>query len=221
MGNTIKTIENTARSAGRSAADITLIAVTKTVPVGKINEAISYGIRDIGENRVQEALEKYPQVKEKVTWHLIGHLQTNKARQAVSIFDLIHSVDSLKLAREISRQAAAINKIQNILIEANISGEESKYGVKKEEVPELLREIGAWPNIKVQGLMTMAPLAAEPALIRNVFKGLRELSQQINQGNFPGIEMKYLSMGMTQDYTIAIEEGASLLRIGTGIFGER
>ena len=221
LENTLKTIENTALAAGRSTADITLIAVTKTVPVEKINEAISYGVRNIGENRVQEALEKYPQIKEKVTWHLIGHLQSNKARQAVKIFDLIHSVDSLKLAGEISRQASALNKTQRILIEVNISGEEAKFGVRQEEVPALLKEIGRLPNVRVEGLMTMAPFGADPAVIRNVFKGLHELSRQILLAGWPGIEMKYLSMGMTQDYTIAIEEGANLLRVGTGIFGER
>ena len=163
---------------GRNTGDITLVAVTKTVPADRINEAIALGVTDLGENKVQEAEQKFPLINGKVTWHLIGHLQTNKVKAALAIFDLIHSVDSLKLAREISKQAQNVGKVQSILLEVNISGEESKFGLKKEEVMDLLRQISVLPNIKVCGLMTMAPFVEDEAAVRSVFKGLKELAGQ-------------------------------------------
>lgn len=217
----LQNIKEKASKSGWAAEEITLVAVTKTVGIEEIKEAIALGIRDIGENKVQEALAKYSNIKEKVNWHLIGHLQTNKVKPAVRIFDLIHSVDTWKLAQEIDRQARRQNKIQKILVEINLSGEVSKYGCPKEEAFSLIRDITKLTNTRLLGLMTMAPLTDNQGLVRGVFRQLKDLSIKINDQHFNNVEMKYLSMGMTGDFEIALEEGANILRIGTGIFGER
>lgn len=200
---------------------ITLIAVTKGVPVEKIEEVIRAGVTDIGENRVQEAeakikylRPKYPQVR----FHFIGHLQTNKVRQALDIFDIIQSLDSERLAREISARAA---RIFPVLIEVNASAEKSKFGVPVEQTLEFVQSVARLPNLKIEGLMTIAPLASDPGSVRPFFKKLKTLSNEILKLNLPNVEMKYLSMGMSDDYQIAIQEGSNMVRLGRLIFGAR
>jgi len=203
---------------GRDYQEITLVAVTKTVEVDKIEEAIASGVNIIGESRVQEAKEKYGKVGNKAIWHLVGHLQRNKAKDAVKIFDLIQSVDSVRLAKEIDRQAKKIGKIQKILIEVNVSGEESKYGLNPEEIIPFLKEISGLPNIKVEGLMTMVPLYENPRDCSPHFRKLKELIEEIRDENIKNVEMVYLSMGMSNDFEVAIEEGSNMVRIGRAIF---
>ncbi len=204
---------------GRDPQEITLVAVTKTVEADRIEEAIAAGVNIIGESRVQEAKEKYRKVESKIIWHLVGHLQRNKAKDAVKIFDLIHSVDSTKLAKEIDKQAKKVGKIQKILVEVNASGEESKYGLSPEEVITFLKEVSGFPNIKVEGLMTMAPFYENPQDCRPYFRKLRELREEIKAENIKDVEMVYLSMGMSSDFEVAIEEGSNMVRIGKAIFG--
>lgn len=213
-----KNIERSAKKVGRDPANIILVCVTKQIPIELIQKVINLGISIIGESRIEEARTKWGELPKDITWHMIGHLQTRKVKEAVNIFYLIHSVDSIRLAKEIDKRSRAINKIQNVLIEVNISGEKSKYGMKENEVISNIKEISKFNNIKICGLMTMAPFVADPELTRPVFKGLRELNEKISSLNIPNVCMKYLSMGMTQDYTVAIEEGANMVRIGTGIF---
>lgn len=182
--------------------DVSLVCVTKQVPIEDILEAISCGINIIGESRVEEALEKWDKLPKGISWHLVGHLQSRKVKDAVRIFDLIHSVDSAHLAEEINKRAGAIGKIQDILLEVNISGETSKYGFKPEDV-----RLVALPNVRVLGLMTMAPQTGDP---RPVFRRLKRMADDLG--------LKYLSMGMSQDYMAAVEEGSNMVRIGTAIF---
>jgi len=205
--------------AGRNSGDITMVAVTKTVEEDRIREAIACGVRIIGESRVQEAKEKYGKLSNEVIWHLVGHLQTNKAKDAVKIFDLIHSVDSVKLAKEIDKQARKAGKVQKVLIEVNLSGEETKYGLSPEEVIPFLKDISKLPNMKVEGLMTMAPFYENPEDCRPYFRRLKELMEKVKARKIENVEMKYLSMGMTNDYEVAIEEGSNMVRIGRAIFG--
>ena len=214
-------IASAAKRAGRDPSSITLVAVTKTIAAEKIREAIAAGATILGENRVQEAREKIDAIGPIARWHLIGHLQTNKAKYAVRLFQLIHSVDTLELAREIDKQAAKIGKVQNILIEVNIAGEASKAGMAVKEAPKLVREAAKLKNITIQGLMTMPPFSEDPEESRPYFCVLRELSQSIAQENIHGVSMKELSMGMSGDFEVAIEEGATMVRVGTAIFGER
>jgi len=204
---------------GRDSREITLVAVTKTVEVDRIEEAIASGVNIIGESRVQEAKEKYEKVGNRVIWHLVGHLQRNKAKDAVKIFDLIQSVDSVRLAKEIDRQAKKVGKTQKTLIEVNLSGEESKYGLNPKEVIPFLKEISGLSNIKVKGLMTMAPLYENPEDCRPCFRKLKELMGKVNDENIKNVEMIYLSMGMSNDFEVAIEEGSNMVRIGRAIFG--
>jgi pyridoxal phosphate enzyme (YggS family) len=201
----------------RDSCLITIVAVSKGRTQDKIREAAASGITDIGENRVQEASTKYAPLPA-VKWHLVGHLQTNKAEDAVRIFDLIHSVDSLRLAREIDKQAAGINKIQDILLQVNASGEASKFGLNPEEVARVIQELPAFKNINLKGLMTIAPLTDNPETTRPYFRLLREIKYKINQEKVLGREITILSMGMTDDFTVAIEEGANMLRLGRAIF---
>jgi len=205
--------------AGRDSGDITMVAVTKTVEEDRIREAIASGVRIIGENRVQEAKDKYAKLGNEVIWHLVGHLQTNKAKDAVKIFDLIHSVDSVKLAKEIDKEARKVGKVQKVLIEVNLSGEETKYGLSPEEVIPFLKDISELPNMKVEGLMTMAPFYENPEDCRPYFRRLKELMEKVKARKIENVEMKYLSMGMTNDYEVAIEEGSNMVRIGRAIFG--
>ena len=214
-------IERSANLAGRNPEDIKLVAVTKTYGAYIINEAISCGVTDIGENRVQEVMEKYDDVKP-VRWHIIGHLQKNKVKYIIDKAELIHSVDSFELAKEIDRQAKKIEKVQNVLIEVNISGEESKFGVLPEDCEDLCRQISeSFDNVKIQGLMTVAPYTQDERLLRNVFEGLRDLASEISDNGIEKVDMTELSMGMTNDYPLAISCGATIVRVGTGIFGKR
>jgi len=220
-------ISAAAINAGRDPNEITLIAVTKTYPAEAVTAAIHAGVTNAGENRVQEAVPKICALANDLSlsplrWHLIGHLQSNKARLAVANFDMIHSVDSLKLATEINRHAAAAGKLMSILIQVNISGEESKSGVDAESVEALVSGIlEECDHVAIHGFMTMAPLT-EPEAARPTFKGLRELRDHISQEiKHPRFTPAELSMGMSNDYRVAIEEGATMIRVGTAIFGKR
>lgn len=200
--------------------EVKLVAVTKTVPTELIREAVKSGVRIIGENRVQEALRKYEELKDlDVQWHLIGHLQTNKVKYAVKIFDVIQSVDSKKLALEIDKRAQMLGKVQPVMIEVNVAGEETKYGVKPDELELFYLSIRELKNIEVVGLMTIAPLVDNPEDVRWVFKRLRGLRDMLNHKY--KANLTELSMGMSDDYKVAIEEGATMVRIGRKIFGER
>jgi len=203
--------------SGRQDQDLALVAVSKGRTAGEILQAAEAGITDAGENRIQEALGKYGRVPG-VRWHMVGHLQSNKAKEAVRMFDLIHSVDSFHLAAELDKQAARINKIQPVLLEVNISGEAAKFGVKPEEALELAGRIAALKNLDLAGLMTVAPVAENPETVRPVFKGLRELKERVNRSGEAGRELTVLSMGMTDDFEVAIEEGSTMVRIGRAIF---
>jgi pyridoxal phosphate enzyme (YggS family) len=215
-------IRNAAVSCGRDPERVRLIAVSKTVPLDRVRAGIKAGVTVLGENYVQEASEKIEALKgEDVSWHLVGHLQSNKARHAVRLFDMIHSVDSLKLARELDRRAQVLGKVQAILIQVNISGEETKSGIKGEQTMALLRDIAPLKNVAVRGLMTMPPYFNAPDMVRPFFRALRALQAQIREEGIPNVDMSELSMGMSGDFETAIEEGATLVRIGTAIFGER
>ncbi len=216
-----KNIEAACRKAGRDSQEVTLIAVSKTKPVSMLMEAYECGCREFGENKVQELVKKYEEMPKDVRWHMIGHLQRNKVKYIVGKTVLIHSVDSLKLAEEISKEAVK-KKIQvSILIEVNMAGEETKYGVKPQDAEKLAREISLLPGIQIEGLMTIAPYVDDPEENRQYFEQLRQLSVDIKQKNIDNINMNVLSMGMTGDYMVAVEEGAIFVRVGTGIFGER
>jgi len=212
-------IKKAALKASRNPEKIKLVAVTKTAAIEQIKEAINAGVKIIGENKVQEAKEKYQILSADIEWHLVGHLQTNKVKYAVEIFDLIHSVDSIKLAKEIDRRSLQFGKITNVLVEVNISGEKTKYGIKPEEVIPFLKEISEFPRVWIRGLMTIAPIVEDKEKARPYFRKLRELSKEIKSKNIKNVKMDYLSMGMTEDFEIAIEEGANVVRIGRGIFG--
>lgn len=214
-------ISTVAKKSGRNASDILLLAVTKTVTVDKIKVVMDYGLNDLGENKVQELISKYDKLADGCNWHLIGHLQTNKVKYIIDKVKMIHSVDSEKLALEINNRAEQHGKIMDILLEVNIANEQSKFGVKPEEIYGLIEKLKVLPNIKVKGLMTIAPLVNNVENNRKYFKLLYKLFVDIKDRKNDNIDMKYLSMGMTNDYEIAIEEGANIVRIGTGIFGER
>jgi pyridoxal phosphate enzyme (YggS family) len=196
-----------------------LIVVTKTATLEQIREAIDERIKMIGESKVQEAKKKFLIFTTEVKWHLIGHLQTNKVKYAVEIFDLIHSVDSMKLAMEIDKRSMQFKKIMNVLVEVNISGEETKYGCNSEQLETLLKEISKLSKIRVRGLMTIAPIFKNKEDVRPYFRRLKEISEKIKNKNIENIKMDYLSMGMSTDYEIAVEEGANMVRIGREIFG--
>jgi PLP dependent protein len=212
-------------SAGRNPEEITLVGVTKFAPVEAIQEAIRAGLTDIAENRVQEAEKKFPlcvSPDAKIRRHLIGHLQTNKAKDVIKVCDLIQSVDSLKLAEEIEKQSAKINKTIDILVQFNTANEPQKFGAKKEEALGLIEAISKCPHIRIKGLMAMAPYTEDQGIIRRAFSDLREIRDQINQ-RFSGherVRMELLSMGMSADYRIAIEEGSNMVRVGSAIFKE-
>ena len=210
-----------ARRSPDKNPDVLLIAVTKNHDIYAMREAIDAGITDIGENRIQEAKEKFETLDRDVTWHLIGHLQTNKAKQAVKIFDLIHSVDTLHLAEAINSAAANIGKVQKILVQVNLAKEDSKFGIYKEDLPILLQKADMMKNVHLTGLMCIAPNYEDVEDCRPLFREMREIFDRLKEFPLFSSEMKYLSMGMTHDYKIAVEEGANLVRIGTAIFGER
>ncbi|HEX9020002.1 MAG TPA: YggS family pyridoxal phosphate-dependent enzyme [Nitrospirota bacterium] len=214
-------IASAARRAGCDPASVKLVVVTKTVEIARIREAVAAGAAILGENRVQEAKEKIEALGAPASWHLIGRLQTNKAKYAVKLFDLIHSVDRLGLAKELDRQAAKIGKVQDILIEVSIAGEAGKAGMAVKEAPVLVREAAKFKNISIRGLMTMPPYSDKPEDARPYFRVLRELAESIAKENIPGVSMQNLSMGMSGDFEVAVEEGATMVRVGTAIFGER
>ena len=202
--------------------EVNLMAVTKTVDVDKVLEAIDAGITDIGENKPQELARKYEVIGDKVRYHLIGTLQTNKVKYIIDKAYMIHSLDRIALCEEIQKRAEKIDKIINCLVQVNISREESNHGLEPEFVIDFIKEVSSnYKNIHIKGLMTMAPFIDDGEEIRKVFKGLKDLSLHINDLNLPNVEMDTLSMGMSHDYKIAIEEGATIVRVGTSIFGQR
>lgn len=222
LENVIERIKAAATGCRRDPATIRLVAVSKTVPAVRVEEAINAGAAIFGENYVQEAREKIETLSVfPVKWHFIGHLQSNKAKYAVKLFDLIHSVDSLKLARELNKQTGKLNRAQSILIQVNIAEEETKSGVSEQETVDLIREISQLEYLSIKGLMTMPPYFNAPDKVRPFFSALRELRDQIKAMNIVNVSMDELSMGMTGDFEVAIEEGATLVRVGTAIFGER
>lgn len=214
-------IEKACGTAGRSKETVTLIAVSKTKPVPMLMEVYNEGVREFGENKVQELVDKYEVMPKDIKWHMIGHLQSNKVKYIIDKVSLIHSVDSLKLAEEISRQALKKQVEVSVLIEVNVAGEDTKFGVKPEDAEALIRQIAFLPGIHIRGLMTIAPYVEEAEENRQYFAKLRQISVDINNKNIDNVNMNVLSMGMTGDYMVAVEEGASYVRVGTGIFGER
>jgi hypothetical protein len=216
-----KVIDSECKNVGRSREDVTLIAVSKTKPVEMIREAYDYGCRDFGENKVQELVDKYEVLPKDIRWHMIGHLQTNKVKYIVDKVYLIHSVDSLRLAQEISKEAVKKNVMAKILIEVNIANEETKFGTTCDDVKNLVREISKLPNIFIKGLMTIAPIVENAEENRVFFSKLNEIAVDIDKENIDNVDMSFLSMGMTGDYPVAVSEGANYVRVGTGIFGAR
>jgi hypothetical protein len=209
------------QKAGRKREEITLIAVSKTKPVEMLSEIYGEGIRDFGENKVQEMCDKMEVLPEDIRWHMIGHLQTNKVKYIVGHTALIHSVDSLHLAEEIQKQAVKKSVIVPILVEVNIAQEESKFGISGQETAELVKSIAKLDHLRIRGLMTIAPYVENPEENRLYFREIKQLSVDIKNQNIDNVSMDVLSMGMTGDYMVAIEEGATMVRVGTGIFGER
>lgn len=216
-----KNIDEACRMAGRDPKEVTLIAVSKTKPVSMLKEAYDAGARCFGENKVQEIMDKHPQLPEDIQWHMIGHLQRNKVKYIVDKVSMIHSVDSLRLAQTIEQEAAKHNVCVPVLLEVNVAQEESKFGLKMDKVLPLIETIADFPHIKVQGLMTIAPYVENAEDNRDFFRQLKKLSVDIGAKNINNVSMSALSMGMTGDYQVAVQEGATMVRVGTGIFGER
>jgi pyridoxal phosphate enzyme (YggS family) len=211
----------TALEAGRDPAEVRLVAVTKTVKLDRLQEAVAAGHTLFGENYVQEAKAKIASLGPGLTWHFIGHLQSNKAKPAAELFDLIHSVDRLRLAKALEQAAARLGKVQDILLQVNLAGEASKSGTAPEDTEDLLIEISKMPHLRVLGLMTMPPWLPDPEEVRPYFRALRELRDRLRQQQLVDGELPELSMGMTGDFEVAVAEGATLVRIGTAIFGQR
>ena len=206
----------------RERSEVTLIAVSKTKPVPDLMEALNYGINIFGENKVQEIRDKTEIMgTDGIHWHMIGHLQANKVKYLIGVVDLIHSVDNDKLAEEIEKQAAKHDTVMDVLCEVNMAGEDTKFGLKPEETMDFVKRISKLKHLRIRGLMTIAPYTEESETNRVYFRGLRELKDRINAEKIAGVTMDTLSMGMTGDYEVAIEEGATFVRVGTGIFGER
>ena len=216
-----KKIQAACDRSGRRREDITLIAVSKTKPVDMLKEAYDFGTRIFGENKVQEITEKYDALPRDISWHMIGHLQRNKVKYIIDKVDYIHSVDSVRLAETIEKEAAKHNLTVKILVEVNVAGEESKFGLSPEEVLPFIEEISEFSHIQVCGLMTIAPFVENQEENRPYFSRLRKLSVDIDSKKVNNVNMSMLSMGMTNDYEVAIEEGATMVRIGTGLFGAR
>ncbi|MBO5610412.1 MAG: YggS family pyridoxal phosphate-dependent enzyme [Eubacterium sp.] len=215
-------IDETCVKCGRDPKEVTLIAVSKTKPLEDIEELIKYEVNDFGENKPQELKKKFDEVSVPVRFHQIGHLQTNKVKYIINKTSLIHSVDSYKLAQIIEKEAAKRDIFVDILVEVNYAGEESKFGVSKDEALDLVKEIASsFRHINVKGLMTIAPFVDDPEENRPIFKGMHELLLDIKSQNIDNVDMSVLSMGMTNDYVVAVEEGATMVRVGTAIFGER
>ena len=214
-------IKEACKRVGRNCDEVTLIAVSKTKPVEILQEAYNLGTRVFGENKVQEIMDKYDALPDDISWHMIGHLQRNKIKYIIDKVDLIHSVDSVRLAEAIEKEAAKRDIIANILLEVNVAKEDTKFGLMPEEVESIIEEISKFPHIRVKGLMTIAPFVENPEENRVHFSRLRKLSVDINSKKVDNVTMSILSMGMTNDYEIAIEEGATMVRVGTGLFGAR
>jgi len=214
-------IVSVCQSSNRDPGDVTLITVSKTKPVSMLKEAYDAGSRDFGENKVQELMDKIPQLPSDIRWHMIGHLQRNKVKYIVDKVYMIHSVDSLRLAEEISKEALKKQVEVNILLEVNVAQEDTKFGLMAQEVCEMVREIAKLPAVHIKGLMTIAPFTEDPESNRLFFRKLKQLSVDIAAKNIDNVDMNVLSMGMTGDYEVAISEGASYVRVGTGIFGRR
>ena len=221
----LKTVEEnisaSCKKSGRDRSEVTLIAVSKTKPVSDIRCAMACGITVFGENKVQEIKDKTEEIKEPLSWHMIGHLQANKVKYLPGRVCMIHSVDNRKLADEIEKQFAKAGMNIDVLIEVNMAGEESKFGLAPSLVPDFVRQISSLEHLRIRGLMTIAPYTEDPESNRQYFKGLKDLMNSINDMGIPSVKMDQLSMGMTGDYMVAIEEGATFVRVGTGIFGER
>ncbi len=216
-----KNIAAACKESGRDRRDVTLIAVSKTKPVSDIRQAMDCGIKVFGENKVQEIRDKTEEITEPLYWHMIGHLQANKVKYLPGKVCMIHSVDNLKLAEEIEKQFAKHDIKIDVLIEVNMAGEDTKFGLSPRETPDFVKQICGFEHLNIRGLMTIAPYTDDPESNRIYFKGLRELKDKINSMSIPNVTMDTLSMGMTGDYVVAIEEGATFVRVGTGIFGER
>ena len=221
LAQVLKKVEEACARSGRDPKDVTLIAVSKTKPIEMIEEAMEAGARVFGENKVQELCDKYEQLPKDLHWHLIGHLQRNKVKYIVDKVAMIHSVDSLRLAETIEKEAAKKAVIVPILIEVNVAQEESKFGLKPEEVLPLIEQIADFSHIRIKGLMTIAPYVDNAEENREIFRELKKLSVDIAAKNINNVTMSVLSMGMTGDYMVAVQEGATMVRVGTGIFGAR
>lgn len=216
-----KEIDDVCKESGRDRSEVTLIAVSKTKPIEMIEEAYKTGCRDFGENKVQELVDKYEQLPKDIRWHMIGHLQRNKVKYIVDKVFLIHSVDSVRLAEEISKEAVKKNVSVNILIEVNVAQEATKFGLTCEEVEQMVRDIAKLPNVNIKGLMTIAPIVDNPRENKQYFQKLKKIAVDIRAKNIDNVSMDILSMGMTGDYQAAVAEGATYVRVGTGIFGIR
>ena len=214
-------IKRAAEVSGRSEDDILLLGVTKTIEIDRINALIECGVKTLGENRDQELVSKYETIGDKAKWHLIGNLQTNKVKYIIDKVEMIHSLDSIKLAEEIDRQSKKHNKIMDVLIEINIAGEQSKHGIEPEKVDSFMLEMSKFDNICIRGFMTVAPFVENSQENRKYFEKMKKIFIDNQRKNVDNINMTYLSMGMTNDFEVAIEEGANIVRIGTGIFGKR
>ncbi len=211
-------IRKACEKTGRNPDDVTILAVTKTIDALRINEAVKLGLTDLGENRVQELLTKYDEVKGDVRWHIIGHLQKNKVKYIADKVCMIHSVESMSLCEEIERQCAKINKIMDILVEVNVSGEESKSGISPSEVYDFIKQASRYEHIRIKGLMTMAPFSADNDELHQIFSNLYKISVDISSKKLDNVSMECLSMGMTNDYIQAVEENSTIVRVGTGLF---
>ena len=225
LADNLKKVQNNivdaCRKAGRDPKEVTLVAVSKTKPVEMLQEAYNAGARVFGENKVQEIMDKYDRLPSDIQWHMIGHLQRNKVKYIIDKVAMIHSVDSVRLAQTIEAEAAKKDLVMPILVEVNVAEEESKFGLSTDEVLPFLEEISQYPHIAVKGLMTIAPFVDDAEENREVFVKLKKLSVDIAAKNINNVTMSVLSMGMTGDYQVAVQEGATMVRVGTGIFGER
>lgn len=218
-------VAEAAEKVDRKPQEIDIVAVTKQVPVPRIREAVDLGLTSIGENRVQELLEKFKELGQeiagtRISWHFVGHLQTNKVKQIIHFTDLVHSLDRLNLAEEINKRAQQIDKIQPVLVQVNVALKKEKFGIFPADVVSFIEEVRGFSYLRIEGLMTMAPFFAEAERARPIFRKLKELFDQIRE-RYPNLPLKYLSMGMTNDFEVAIEEGSNMIRIGTAIFGRR
>lgn len=221
LNKVLENIEKAAKRSGRSPKDITLIGVSKTIAPENIQTLVDLGVKNLGENKVQELVSKMPVIKGDVKWHLIGSLQSNKIKYIAGQVFLIHSVDSIKLAENINKEAKKRDILIDILVEINIGNEETKHGFSLEEAEEAIEKISLLSNISIKGLMCIAPFKEDPEENRTLFRTMKALYDKYAKENHSHIHMEYLSMGMTNDYEIAIEEGSNMVRIGTGLFGKR